>query len=78
MTVILLLLFFISIKMQFTMACVKKIGEWKYDGYQSLLSDKPTLLCREEVTGWFGSKEQFIKFHDQPVQLKKIDIELNL
>ena len=51
----------------------QKIGEWKYDGYQALLSEKPTLLLRKEVIDWFGSKELFVKFHDQPIDLKKID-----
>ncbi len=54
----------------------KKIGEWKYDGYQSLLSEKTTLLLRNEVIDWFGSTELFIKFHDQPVELKSIDSNL--
>jgi putative transposase len=52
----------------------KKIGEWKFDGYQSLLSEKSTLLLRDEVLEWFGSKELFIKFHNQPIELKKIDV----
>jgi putative transposase len=53
--------------------CIK-IGEWKYDGYQSLLSEKPTLLLRNTVIEWFGSKELFIKFHNQPIEIKKPDL----
>lgn len=49
-----------------------QIGEWKYDAYRSLLSDKPTNLMREEVLSWFGGKERFIAFHQQPVNIKKI------
>jgi hypothetical protein len=56
----------------------KKIGEWKYDGYSSLLSEKATLLKRDETIAWFGSRELFIKFHNQPVHLKEIDLESNL
>ena len=56
----------------------KKIGEWKYDGYTSILSNSPTLLQRAEVINWFGNGALFIKFHTQPVALKKIDIEANL
>jgi putative transposase len=52
----------------------KRIGQWHYDGYASLLSDKPTLLLRDEVMAWFGSKELFIKFHDQPITLKKLEL----
>jgi len=48
-----------------------RIGEWKYDGYRSLISEKPTKLLREEVLGWFGGKEQFIAFHQQPVNIKE-------
>jgi len=56
----------------------RKIGEWNYDSYRSLLSEKSTLLQREEVISWFGSRELFIKFHTQPIQLKEMDLELNL
>ncbi len=37
--------------------------KYLYSSYQSLLSDKPTLLMREQVINWFGNKEQFEKFH---------------
>jgi len=55
-----------------------RIGEWKHDGYKSLLSERPTHLLRSEVISWFGSKELFMKFHDQPVELKQVDFKLNL
>ncbi len=55
-----------------------KIGEWKHDGYNSIVSTKPSLLLRDEVIKWFGSVELFIKFHAQPVQIKLIDFEPNL
>ncbi len=48
----------------------KKIGEWSHDSYRAILSNRPTSLKREEVIEWFGSTEQFIEFHDQPVDLK--------
>ena len=53
----------------------KKIGEWPYDSYNELLSDKPTELKRDEVIEWFGSPEQFILFHEQPVALKHPNLE---
>jgi hypothetical protein len=40
------------------------------DGYKSILSVKPTLLLRDDIIKFFGSKEQFIKFHQQPVLSK--------
>ena len=46
------------------------IGQWQYDSYTSILSDASTSLLRAEVIEWFGSKEEFIKFHKQPIQPK--------
>ncbi|MES2851258.1 MAG: hypothetical protein V4685_19575 [Bacteroidota bacterium] len=48
-----------------------KIGEWKYDAYNSLLSDKPTKLLRNEVLQWFGGKERFMDFHTRSVETKE-------
>ncbi len=49
---------------------VKTIGEWPYDSYRSLLSDSPTSLLRGEIIEWFGSREEFIKFHEQTIDPK--------
>ncbi|MCU0374274.1 MAG: hypothetical protein MUF24_03110 [Chitinophagaceae bacterium] len=48
----------------------KSIGEWKYDSYLSILSHAPTSLLRQEIMDWFGDKEAFVKFHQQPIILK--------
>ena len=48
----------------------KAVGEWPYDSYQSLLSDAPTSLLRNDVIEWFGSKEAFIEFHQQRIEPK--------
>jgi putative transposase len=50
----------------------KKIGDWKYDGYQAMLCDQPTFLLRNEVLNWFGNKDLFTQFHNQPVVVKPI------
>ncbi|MBI5914439.1 MAG: transposase [Bacteroidetes bacterium] len=39
---------------------------YPYSSYQSILSDKPTLLQRQHVLDWFGGKQAFIQFHQQP------------
>lgn len=39
------------------------IAAWPYSSYDSLLSDKPTQLQRNEVLDWFGSKEDYRLFH---------------
>lgn len=48
-----------------------KIGEWKHDAYNSLVSHKPTKLLRKEVLDWFGGEENFIAFHKQPVAIRE-------
>ena len=54
----------------------KKIGDWSFDSYQSILSFEPTVLRREEVINWFGSRQLYIDFHNQPVNLKTKDLDL--
>ncbi len=48
------------------------LESWEYSSYQTLLSNLPTDLLRNEVIDWFGSKEAFIEFHQQPVEMKTI------
>lgn len=48
----------------------KTIGQWQYDSYTSILSKAPTALLKAEIIDWFGSKEEYIKFHDQPIIIK--------
>jgi putative transposase len=43
---------------------ISDFKSWKHSSYHSLISDKPTLLNREEVMNWFGSREDFISFHN--------------
>lgn len=42
----------------------KKIGDWKFDGYNSIISGAPTFLLRSELFDWFGSREAFIRAHE--------------
>jgi hypothetical protein len=39
--------------------------KYPHTSYHSLASEKPTKLCREEVWEWFGSKEEFVSFHNK-------------
>jgi REP element-mobilizing transposase RayT len=48
----------------------QKIGEWPFDGYNSILSNEPTTLLREEMLALFGGREAFVKFHQQHVERK--------
>jgi len=36
---------------------------WHYSSFNSILSNKPTLLAREQIIDWFGSKESYLDFH---------------
>ena len=36
---------------------------YPYSSYQSILSYKPTLLCRDRVLDFFGGRQSFVNFH---------------
>jgi hypothetical protein len=50
--------------------------DWKWSSYNTMLSQKPTMLLRDEVLDWFGGLKGFTDYHSQPVYLKKaVDLE---
>ena len=53
----------------------KRIEDWPHSSYHALIHLAPTALLREEVLSWFGEREQFIRFHQQEVELKMKDAE---
>ncbi|MDQ6903260.1 MAG: hypothetical protein M3139_09650 [Bacteroidota bacterium] len=53
----------------------KKIAGWQWSSYNSILSNAPTMLLRDEIIDWFGGTVPFIKFHEQPIYLKDDSIE---
>ena len=48
----------------------KKIDEWKWSSYPSLISASPTNLLRSDVINWFGDEEAFIRYHQQQIDIK--------
>ena len=54
---------------------VKKIADWPNSSYKIFLSKSPTKLEREYVLDMFGGLQAFIKYHDQPIDLKQKFIE---
>lgn len=42
---------------------VKKCDDWKWSSYNSILSEKPTLLKRREILSWFGNCKEFVEAH---------------
>ena len=53
---------------------VRKVSDWKHSSYHSFISDKSTKLMRKEVLEWFGSKDDFIEFHE----LNSVDLDKDL
>ena len=45
----------------------KAINEWGWSSYNVILSGNSSPLKGEEVLNWFGGKEGFIKYHNQPI-----------
>ncbi|GGD26525.1 hypothetical protein [Flavobacterium orientale] len=44
---------------------VKQMGLYPWSSFESMLSQKPTMLKREEVMELFGDRENFIDYHHQ-------------
>lgn len=42
---------------------VADFTQYRWSSWQSIISDAPTRLLRKELVDWFGSKEHFIKAH---------------
>jgi len=42
---------------------VKQMSLYPWSSYESVVSEKPTMLKRNEVFGLYGSKEDFINYH---------------
>lgn len=38
-------------------------SDWKYSSYNACISDNPTKIKRAEIISFFGTKEDFIQFH---------------
>ena len=48
----------------------KSINEWGWSSYNAILSGNPSPVKGAEVLNWFGGKERFIKYHNQPIDKK--------
>lgn len=56
--------------------CSEAMENWKWSSYNAFLSEKPTMLLRNEVINWFGGIKSFKDYHNQPIHLKNaISIE---
>ena len=48
----------------------KRMEEWKYSSYKIFLSTRPTKVDRDFVLNEFDGITGFIKYHEQPIDLK--------
>ncbi len=53
----------------------KTIEVWPHSSYKIFLSKSPTKLKREYVLDMFGGLDAFIKYHQQPIDLKNKFLE---
>ena len=44
---------------------VKDFRDWKYSSYGVILTQKPTMINRDEVMKWFGTREDYLSLHNQ-------------
>jgi REP element-mobilizing transposase RayT len=44
---------------------VQDFRDWKYSSYGAVLTEGPTIIDREEVMHWFGTKEAYLALHSQ-------------
>lgn len=44
---------------------VKDFRDWKYSSYGIILSDKRTIVQRDEVMKWFGSRDEYLSLHKE-------------
>lgn len=54
---------------------VKRLDSWPHTSYKIFLSTLPTKLERDYVLNVFGGLDQFIKYHEQPIDLKYTSFE---
>jgi putative transposase len=46
---------------------VKDFRDWKYSSYGMILTPngKPTVIKRQEVMKWFGTRDDYLSLHNQ-------------
>lgn len=53
---------------------VKKSSDWLWSSYNHFFIDAPSIVKREAILNWFGTCDEFLKFHQRRPMLN-IDIE---
>ena len=51
---------------------VKQMSLYPWSSYDSILSDKPTKLKRKEILAIYGSKDDFVEYHNKNLNINEI------
>jgi len=46
---------------------VKEIADWSWSSYQAILQNESSFIKSDEVIQWFGNTNEFLKFHQHPI-----------
>lgn len=49
---------------------VKNTADWRWSSYNDIMNGKSSIVKPDEIISWFGNKEQFFIFHQNPVELR--------
>ena len=49
----------------------KDLSDWHHSSYNAFLLEKATRLERVEILNWFGNREQYLRFHQQPLDTSR-------
>jgi putative transposase len=52
---------------------VNRMEDYKYSSYPAYLSDKQTILNKQEVLDWFGGSEAFSEHHKLMMDEKEMN-----
>lgn len=55
-----------------THGLIDDFREWRYSSYGALIGNKLTKVCRDDVLALYGNRDEFVEFHEQPVDEKEI------
>lgn len=51
------------------------IEDWQWSSYHSIISEKKSLMERDEVLQWFSDSKHYIEFHQKPID-KKFELDM--
>lgn len=49
---------------------VKTMHDWRWSSFNDIQQEEPSLVKREEIIQWFGNKEEYLRFHQRPIDVR--------